>query len=133
SSYNGIIRRPGVRKLKAVPSTAHGMLKLLVEGGVITLKSSRLVSRPEKTLPATKPIVEERVKVAINPEYSKQTPADMTGVPRHIAKHRLNVREGCSPVRQKKRGQVADRNQAILEEVGKLVEAGIMKEVHYHD
>ncbi|GJU07704.1 hypothetical protein Tco_1124134 [Tanacetum coccineum] len=37
-------------------------------------------------------------------------PADMTGVPRHIAKHRLNVREGCSPVRQKKRGQAADRN-----------------------
>ncbi|GKF67246.1 hypothetical protein Tco_0196925 [Tanacetum coccineum] len=60
-------------------------------------------------------------------------PADMTGVPRHIAEHHLNVREGCSPVRQKKRGQAADRNQAIQEEVGKLVEAGIMKEVHYHD
>ncbi|GJS15942.1 reverse transcriptase domain-containing protein [Tanacetum coccineum] len=53
-------------------------------------------------------------------------PADMTGVPRHIAEHRLNVREGCSPVRQKKRGQVADRNQAIQEEVGNLMEAGIM-------
>ncbi|GKB49707.1 reverse transcriptase domain-containing protein [Tanacetum coccineum] len=44
----------------------------------------------------------------------------MTDVPRHIAEHRLNVREGCSPVRQKKRGQAADRNQAIQEEVGKL-------------
>ncbi|GJY10146.1 kinase-like domain-containing protein [Tanacetum coccineum] len=43
SPYNGIIERPGVRKLQAVPSTAHGMLKLPVEGGVITLKSSRLV------------------------------------------------------------------------------------------
>ncbi|GJU95076.1 reverse transcriptase domain-containing protein [Tanacetum coccineum] len=127
SPYNRIIGRPGVGKLKAVPLTAHGMLKLPVKGGVITLKSSRLVplecvlvSGPEETLPATKPIVEERVKVAINPEYPKQTPADMTGVPRHIAKHRLNVREGCSPVRQKKRGQAADRNQAIQEEVGKL-------------
>ncbi|GJS06255.1 reverse transcriptase domain-containing protein [Tanacetum coccineum] len=59
--------------------------------------------------------------------------ADMTGVPRHIAEHRLNVRKGCSLVRQKKRGQAADRNQAIQEEVGKLVEAGIMREVHYHD
>ncbi|GKE79032.1 hypothetical protein Tco_1545152, partial [Tanacetum coccineum] len=37
-------------------------------------------------------------------------PADMTGIPRHIAEHRLNVREGCSLVRQKKRGQAADRN-----------------------
>ncbi|GKB32336.1 reverse transcriptase domain-containing protein [Tanacetum coccineum] len=59
--------------------------------------------------------------------------SDMTGVPRHIAEHRLNVREGCSPVRQKKRGQATDRNQAIQKEVGKLVEARIMKEVHYHD
>nr|GEV29769.1 reverse transcriptase domain-containing protein [Tanacetum cinerariifolium] len=112
--------------------------------------------------PATKPILEERVKVAINPEYSKQAvmigstlteggrnklcgllqcnldifawkPADMIGIPRHIAEHRLNMREGCSPVRQKKRGQAADRNQAIQEEVMKLVEAGIIKEVHYHE
>nr|GEV57630.1 reverse transcriptase domain-containing protein [Tanacetum cinerariifolium] len=39
SPYNGIIRRPGVRKLQAVPSTAHEMLKLPVEGGVIILKA----------------------------------------------------------------------------------------------
>ncbi|GKD12545.1 hypothetical protein Tco_1196952 [Tanacetum coccineum] len=55
-------------------------------------------------------------------------PADMTGVPRYITEHRLNVQEGCSLVRQKKRGQEADRNKAIQEEVGKLVEAGIMKD-----
>ncbi|GJR30381.1 reverse transcriptase domain-containing protein [Tanacetum coccineum] len=61
------------------------------------------------------------------------TPADMTGVPRHIAEHRLNVREGCQPVRQKKRGQAAERNIAINDEVSKLVAAGIMREVHYHD
>ncbi|GKD08652.1 reverse transcriptase domain-containing protein [Tanacetum coccineum] len=169
SPYNGIIRRPRVRKLQAVLSTAHGMLKLLVEGGVITLKSSRLVLLecalvfgPEETLLATKLTVEERVKVAINPEYPEQTvmigstlteegrnkfcgllqrnldifagkPTDITGVPRHIVEHRLNMRDGCSPVRQKKRGQAADRNQAIQEKVRKLVEAGIMKEVHYHD
>nr|GEW55908.1 reverse transcriptase domain-containing protein [Tanacetum cinerariifolium] len=169
SPYNEIIGRPGVKKLQAVPSTAHGMLKLTVEERVITLKSSRLVplecalvSGQEETPQAPKPIVKERVKVAINLEYMEETimisstlieegrnklcnllqrnldiftwkPADISGVPRHIAEHRLNVRKGCSPVRQKKRGQAADRNQAILEEVGKLVEAGIMKEVHYHD
>ncbi|GJZ08568.1 hypothetical protein Tco_0542851 [Tanacetum coccineum] len=169
SPYNGITVRPGVRKLQAVPSTIYGMLKIPVEGGVITLKSSRLVPLecvmvfgPEETPSATKPTIEERVKVAINLEYPEQTviigftltkeihnklcgllqrnldifarrPADMTGVPRHIAEYRLNAQEGCSPVRQKKRGQAADRNQAIQKEVGKLVEAGIMKEVNYHD
>ncbi|GJU15689.1 hypothetical protein Tco_1143655 [Tanacetum coccineum] len=145
SPYNRIIRRPGVRKLQVVSSTAHGMLKIPIEGGVITLKSSRLVPLecamvfgPKGTLPVTKPIVEERIKVAITPKYREQTvmigstlieegrnrlcsllqhnldvfawkPANMTGVPRHIMEHRLNVQEGCSPVRQKKRGQVADR------------------------
>ncbi|GJV68772.1 hypothetical protein Tco_1484281 [Tanacetum coccineum] len=57
---------------------------------------------------------------------------DMTGVPRHMAEHRLNVLEGCPPVRQKKRGQAPERNKAIQEEVEKLVDARIMKEVHYH-
>ncbi|GKE00960.1 hypothetical protein Tco_1388943, partial [Tanacetum coccineum] len=59
-------------------------------------------------------------------------PADMPGIPRHIAEHRLNIREGCLPIRQKKKGQAPERNKAIQEEVEKLVDAGIMKEVHYH-
>ncbi|GJU03385.1 reverse transcriptase domain-containing protein [Tanacetum coccineum] len=58
--------------------------------------------------------------------------ADMTGVPRNIVEHRLNIRKGCPPVRQKKRGQAPERNKAIQEEVEKLVDARIMKEVHYH-
>nr|GEX55304.1 reverse transcriptase domain-containing protein [Tanacetum cinerariifolium] len=66
-------------------------------------------------------------------QVSPARPAHMTNVPRHIAEHRLNVQEGCSLVTQKKRGQAADRNHAIQEKVRKLVKAGIMKEVHYHD
>ncbi|GJV96245.1 hypothetical protein Tco_1547822 [Tanacetum coccineum] len=54
----------------------------------------------------------------------------MTGVPRHVAEHRLNVREGCPPVRQKKRSQAPERNKAIQEEVEKLVTRSIIsKEV----
>ncbi|GJS93624.1 reverse transcriptase domain-containing protein [Tanacetum coccineum] len=40
--------------------------------------------------------------------YFAWTPTDMTGVPRQIAEHKLNVRKGCPPVRQKKRGQAAE-------------------------
>ncbi|GKA61398.1 reverse transcriptase domain-containing protein [Tanacetum coccineum] len=105
---------------------------------------------------------EERIKVAIHLEYPEQTIAigytlteegrkelcdllrrnldifawklaDMTGVPRHVVEHRLNVREGCPSVRQKKRSQAPERNKAIQEEVEKLVDVGIMKEVHYHN
>nr|GEW55564.1 reverse transcriptase domain-containing protein [Tanacetum cinerariifolium] len=48
-------------------------------------------------------------------------PSDMTGVPRSVAEHRLNIREGCPPVRQKKRGQAPKRAKAI------------QAEVYYHD
>ena len=57
----------------------------------------------------------------------------MTGVPRSITEHKLNIRQGYSPVRQKKCGQAPERAKAILEEVHKLVDAGIMREVYYHD
>nr|GEX81883.1 reverse transcriptase domain-containing protein [Tanacetum cinerariifolium] len=60
-------------------------------------------------------------------------PSDMTGVPRSVAELRLNIREGCPPVRQKKRGQASERAKAIQAEVQKLVEARIMREVYYHD
>ncbi|GJV50411.1 reverse transcriptase domain-containing protein [Tanacetum coccineum] len=138
---NCIHHMPGVRKLQAVPSTVHGMLKIPVEEGVITLKSSRLVplecamvSGPERILPADKPMVEERIKVAINPEYPKQTVmigSTLTEEGRNKAP--LERAEGMFSGQRKEKGQAADRNQAIQEEVGKLVEAGIMREVHYHD
>ncbi|GKD92788.1 hypothetical protein Tco_1372625 [Tanacetum coccineum] len=169
SLYNGIIGRPEVRKIQAVPSTAHGMIKFPVPGGILTLRSNKIiplectmVSEPEAQPSVIPQAAEERIKVAIHLEYPEQTvaigstlteegrkalcgllkhnldifawkPKDMTGVPRHLAEHRLNVREGCPPVRQKKRGQAPEKNKAIQEEVERLVEAGIMKEVHYHN
>ncbi|GJY07481.1 reverse transcriptase domain-containing protein [Tanacetum coccineum] len=133
-------------------------------GKTVTLRSSMIillecimVSGPGTQQPIIDQVIEEKIQVAIHPEYSEQTiaigftltedgqkelcgllrhnlgifawkPTDMTGVPRHIAEHRLNIREGCLPVRQKKRGQAPERNKAIYEEVEKLVNAVIMKE-----
>nr|GEV26152.1 reverse transcriptase domain-containing protein [Tanacetum cinerariifolium] len=128
SSYNEIIRRPRVRKIQAVPSTTHGMIKFPIVGGVLILRSSKIiliecaaVSGPEEQSPDAHQAIEERIK-----------PADMTGIPRHIVERQLNIREGCPPVKQKRKIQAADRNQEIQEEVEKLIDAGIMKEVHYH-
>nr|GEW42197.1 hypothetical protein [Tanacetum cinerariifolium] len=132
SLYNGIIGRPGVRKIRAIPSTAHGMIKFPVAGGIVTLQSSRII--PLECLMVSEPGVP---RSAINQlrrhlYVFAWKPTDMTGVPRHIVEHSLNVRGGCLPVRQKKRGQAPERNKAISEEVKKLVKADIMKEVHYH-
>nr|GEV60392.1 reverse transcriptase domain-containing protein [Tanacetum cinerariifolium] len=68
-----------------------------------------------------------------NLDISAWQPFDMTGVSRSVAEHRLNIREGCPPMRQKKRGQAPERAKAIQTEVQKLVGARIMREVYYHD
>ncbi|GJY13601.1 reverse transcriptase domain-containing protein [Tanacetum coccineum] len=80
SPYNGIIGRPGVRKIQAVPLTAHGMLKFRVPGGILTLRSNKIillectmVSGPEAQPFASTRAAEERIKVAIHPKYPEQT------------------------------------------------------------
>ncbi|GJU64410.1 reverse transcriptase domain-containing protein [Tanacetum coccineum] len=138
SPYNRIIGRPGIRRIQAVPSTAHGMLKFPVTGEIVTLQSSRIIplecimiSGPGVPQPVINQVIKEKIQVAIHPEYPEQTiaigstlteegrkelcgllrrnldifawkPSDMTGVPRHIAELRLNICEGCLPVRQNK-------------------------------
>ncbi|GKB96903.1 hypothetical protein Tco_0983040 [Tanacetum coccineum] len=76
SPYNGIIGMPEVRKIQAFPSTAHEMLKFLVPGGILTLRSSKLiplectmVSGPEVQPSVSTRVMEEIIKVVIHPEY----------------------------------------------------------------
>ncbi|GJZ08659.1 reverse transcriptase domain-containing protein [Tanacetum coccineum] len=139
SPYNGIIRRPGVRKIQTVSSTAHEMLKFLVAGGILTLKSSKIipiecaaVSGPEGQPPAVHQAIEERIKVAINPDYLEQTIMIGSTLTKEGQNRLCDLLQRCPPVRQKRRGQAADKNQAIQEEVEKLVDVDIMKEVYCH-
>ncbi|GJW59799.1 reverse transcriptase domain-containing protein [Tanacetum coccineum] len=89
----------------------------------------RLVAEAPHTPPPKEPTVTEGIKVAIHPEYPEQTVT--IDVPRSIAEHHLNIREGCQPIRQKRKGQAPDRNKAIQEEVAKLVEVEIMREMSF--
>ncbi|GJY17427.1 reverse transcriptase domain-containing protein [Tanacetum coccineum] len=169
SPYNGIIGRPGIREIQAVPSTAHGMLKFPFDGGIVTIRSTILilaecamVITSSKEIPKEAGTSHQNLKVSIHLNFPDQEvaiggtlslagrtelctllkknldifawqPSDMTGVPRSIAEHRLNIREGYSPVRQKKMGQALECAKAIQAEVQKLIAAGIMREVYYHD
>nr|GEW07885.1 hypothetical protein [Tanacetum cinerariifolium] len=156
SPYNRIIGRPGLRKIQAVPSIAYGMLKFPVPGGILTLRSSKImplectmVSRPEAWPFDIIQAAEKRIKVAIHLKHLEQTIAigstlteegwkalcdllrrsidvfawkltDMTGVLRHIAEHRLNVREGCSPLEDVRRFK--DLNKACPKDSYPLLE-----------
>nr|GEU71344.1 reverse transcriptase domain-containing protein [Tanacetum cinerariifolium] len=150
SPYNGIIGRPRLKAIQAVPSTVHGMLKFPTEGGIITICSSLLIPAKCASIdtsfgtPREERTCTTNFTVALHPNFLDQEVlvggslsdrghtelcallkknldifawqhSDMTGVPRSVAEHRLNIREGCPPVRQKKK------------------EARIMREVYYHD
>nr|GEU39693.1 reverse transcriptase domain-containing protein [Tanacetum cinerariifolium] len=169
SPYNGIIGRPGIKEIQAVPSTAHGMLKFPADGGIVTLRSTILIPAEcatvitsSKEIPKEAGVLYQNFKVALHPNFQDQEvaiggplsakgrtklcsllkenldifawqPSDMTRVPRSVAEHRLNIREGYLPVRQKKIGHAPKRAKAIQVEVQKLAEAEIIREVYYHD
>nr|GFA31785.1 reverse transcriptase domain-containing protein [Tanacetum cinerariifolium] len=168
SPYNGIIGRPGLKAIQAVPSTVNGMLKFPVEGEIATIRSTILIPTEcasvttSSVIPRVERICPANFTAALHPDFPDQEvmirgslsdkgrtelcsvlktnldifawqPSDMTGVPRSVAEHRLNIREGYTPVRQKKMGQAPERVRAIQAEVQKLVDAGIMREVYYHD
>nr|GEU34589.1 hypothetical protein [Tanacetum cinerariifolium] len=115
SSYNGIIGRLGLRKIKAYRN-ASGVHDDNRSTGYLAAQRTNGRERNQSSNP---PVVSGTIY--------------MTGVPRFIVEHRLNVREGCQPIRRKRRGHAPDRNKAIQKEVAKLVEAKIMRKVHYHD
>nr|XP_027076063.1 uncharacterized protein LOC113699918 [Coffea arabica] len=56
---------------------------------------------------------------------------DMPGVPTELAVHRLQVDPSVRPVKQKKRSFAPERKDVVKGEVGKLLEAKIVKEVYY--
>nr|GEV85048.1 reverse transcriptase domain-containing protein [Tanacetum cinerariifolium] len=128
---------------------------ILIPTECASVTTSSVIPREEKTHPAN-------FTVALHPDFPDQKvvigrslsdkgrnelcfvlkknldifawqPSDMTGVPRSVAEHRLNIREGYSPVRQKKRSQASERARDIQAEVQKLIETGIIREVYYHD
>ncbi|GJT20116.1 reverse transcriptase domain-containing protein [Tanacetum coccineum] len=122
---------------------------------LIPVECATVITSPKK-IPKEAGVRHEKFKVAIHPNFPDQEvaiggmlsaegrtklctllkenldifvwqPSDMTEVPRSIAEHRLNIWEGYSPVRQKKRGQALERAKAIQAEVQKLIEARIMR------
>nr|GEY95290.1 reverse transcriptase domain-containing protein [Tanacetum cinerariifolium] len=111
---------------------------ILIPTECTSVNTSSVVSKEERTRP-------DNFKVALHPDFPDQEvairgtlsdkgrtklcsilkknldifawqPSDKTGVPRSVAEHRLNIREGYSPVRQKKRGQAPERAKAIQAE-----------------
>ena len=57
--------------------------------------------------------------------------ADMGGIDPTVITHRLNVSPSFKPIKQKRRSFAPERQKAINEEVGKLLQAGAIREEEY--
>ena len=55
----------------------------------------------------------------------------MGGIDLAVITHRLNVSPSFKPVKQKRRSFAPERQKAINEEVGKLLQANAIREVEY--
>ncbi|GJU07443.1 reverse transcriptase domain-containing protein [Tanacetum coccineum] len=145
SPYNVILGRPGMRHLGAIASTIHSLLKFTISTGVAIVRgdipckdeclqvSQKREREPEEaTTPASPENESEKEEMEINSLYPDQKfMIDMTGIPRELAEHRLNIHPRTFPVRQKKRVLAQERNDAINQEVIRLVEARILREVYF--
>ncbi|XP_021996094.1 uncharacterized protein LOC110893290 [Helianthus annuus] len=92
---------------------------------------------PEQTIslghaisPATR--IQLKALLSNNKDIFAWCPADMTGVPRDIAQHCLNIKPSAEPVTQARRSFSEEKAKAMDEQVVELLNAGILHEVKYH-
>jgi hypothetical protein len=57
----------------------------------------------------------------------------MLGVPRELAKHRIDVNEGYKPVKQRLRHFSPDKKGAIKKEIAKQMAVGFIREILHPD
>ncbi|GKB37575.1 reverse transcriptase domain-containing protein [Tanacetum coccineum] len=124
--------RTGLKTLRAVSSTIHSMVKFPTPRGIATLVTRTMIickcSRLEK-----EQMVERELRALLkrNLDVLAWEPADMTGIPRRIIEHILNVNPSVEPIAQKRRVLASNRSQAVTKKVEEWVKAGIVRLVRY--
>ncbi|GJY41407.1 reverse transcriptase domain-containing protein [Tanacetum coccineum] len=130
SPYNGIIGRPGIREIQAVPSTAHGMLKFPADGGIVTIRSTILIPAECATMITSPKEIPKEARVRcenLKPRSNDRSSAILVCTLGSISG------KDTRPSDRLKKGSGPRMPKAIQAEVQKLVEAGIMREVYYQD
>ncbi|XP_022007353.1 uncharacterized protein LOC110906547 [Helianthus annuus] len=162
SYHNVIIGRFTLGKLDDVVSTARGFMKFPTPRGIATVYRDKVrevldtkryrqgptgAIGPERWVLSTRhpeqtvtigdslfPEVKNNLKQLLrrNTDIFAFEHSDMTRIPRDKAEHRLAILSGIKPLDQGKRSMAPNRRDAVVKEVRKLVEAGILWETKYH-
>ncbi|XP_076891770.1 uncharacterized protein LOC143543300 [Bidens hawaiensis] len=124
SKHDIILGRVAISNFNAHPSTAHGEVGVPTRTGVAIIHVNRHCFATESSRPDKVP--KKTLKAA--PE---KWPADMAGVPRSIAEHKLRVNSMFTPIVQKKQKMGPEQTKAMNGQVQDLLHAGIIRESKY--
>nr|GEW14698.1 reverse transcriptase domain-containing protein [Tanacetum cinerariifolium] len=151
SSYNGIIGRPRIKEIQAVPSTTHIMLKFPADGGIVTIRSTILIPAEyamvitsSKEIPKEAGVRHENFKVALHMNFPDQEVAirgtlSMKGCTKlcSLLKENLDIFAWQSSDMTGVPRSVAEarpRNaRRPSKQRYKISKGEIMREVYYHD
>uniref|UniRef100_A0A2N9G1P7 Uncharacterized protein n=1 Tax=Fagus sylvatica TaxID=28930 RepID=A0A2N9G1P7_FAGSY len=106
-----------------------GVVTLIIEAG--ELKGDQATTRECYFASLGTETTHQTMK--IDEDVFAWTHEDMPGIDPSVICHRLNIDPSIRPIKQKRRVFAPDRNQAISDEVEKLLTAGFIREVYYPD
>ncbi|GJR52455.1 hypothetical protein Tco_1402976 [Tanacetum coccineum] len=115
SQHNKIIGRPGIRKIYAIPSTVHGMLKFPVEGGTVNITKQSESSMSTLTKKGRKELctlLGQNLDAPTPVPPPCLEPAEYDGASTKHCGTSLEYPEGWPPVMPKKRGKHQKANNA---------------------
>uniref|UniRef100_A0A2N9F9R7 Uncharacterized protein n=1 Tax=Fagus sylvatica TaxID=28930 RepID=A0A2N9F9R7_FAGSY len=131
SAYNAIIGRPTLNRLRAVTSTYHLLLKFPTEHGIGEVRGDQVAAR-ECYLASLgsgdrQTMSIEEQKVLVKPSGELATIELEDGRPEE------DDQNWSRPSSKNKENHLSKRNNAIMEEVDKLLAANFIREVFYPD
>ncbi|XP_019260264.1 PREDICTED: uncharacterized protein LOC109238286 [Nicotiana attenuata] len=123
TTYNAIIGRPWIHAMRALPSSLYQ---------IDAIKDPDIIEASESTIEDLDPVQLDNnditKKAYIGHNLSER---DMSGIPKDIATHKLNVDPLCPPLQQMRRKFNAAINDAVSEEVDKLLANGSVRKSKY--
>ena len=115
------------------------MIKEKEEDKVETLETMKLVERETARTTRIGTTLSLKIRTRLvqflkkNLDVFAWSQEDMPGISPKVIQHRLNVDPEKKPVQQRQRVFALEQNQAITDEVNKLLSAGFIQEVYYPD
>ena len=115
------------------------MIKEKEEDKVETLETMKLVERETARATRIGTTLSLKIRTRLvqflkkNLDVFAWSQEDMPGISPKVIQHRLNVDPEKKPVQQRQRVFALEQNQAITDEVNKLLSVGFIQEVYYPD